>query len=392
MKIDQTASASTVQNDVISEDQAGQRIDNYLLARLKGAPRTLIYRILRKGEVRVNKGRIKPEYRLQAGDVVRIPPVRLPEPDAPALVGQGILNALKQNIIYEDKGLIVVNKPAGLAVHGGSGLNFGVIEAMRQLLPTEAQQLELVHRLDRDTSGCLMIARKRSMLRHLHAELRGDGPGKGVDKRYLALVRGRWPSHVKKVHAPLLRSNLRSGERMVEVNPEGKESLTEFRVMQRFGVPAADILQARETPAFFAVAHQVRQALRAGLSDGWGGSMMGTEFSDVMFGTPRPIDTEANIGVMEKDNVNIVVHGHGVDGQVAALQVFFKGNVGCGVKGETAITLAALAFGAGQRIFLAGLRVQKYRKVLADRAKALLQQLLGCGADHYPVMFVPRHT
>ncbi|MBQ0777543.1 MAG: 23S rRNA pseudouridine(955/2504/2580) synthase, partial [Pseudomonas sp.] len=120
-----------VQIDLITEDQAGQRIDNYLLTRLKGAPRTFVYRILRKGEVRVNTGRIKPEYRLQAGDNVRIPPVRLPEPNEPVLVGQGILQALESNIVYEDKGLIVVNKPAGLAVHGGSGLNFGVIEAMR---------------------------------------------------------------------------------------------------------------------------------------------------------------------------------------------------------------------------------------------------------------------
>ncbi|WP_185266542.1 23S rRNA pseudouridine(955/2504/2580) synthase RluC [Halopseudomonas xiamenensis] len=244
MKTDQSVISSSVQTDLISEGQAGQRIDNYLLTRLKGAPRTLIYRILRKGEVRVNKGRIKPEYRLKAGDSIRIPPVRLPEADAPALVGQGILNALEQSILYEDKGLIVVNKPAGLAVHGGSGLNFGVIEAMRQLRPSEAQQLELVHRLDRDTSGCLMIAKKRSMLRHLHAELRGDGPGKGVDKCYLALVRGRWPSQVKKVHAPLLKNNLRSGERMVEVNPEGKESLTEFRVVQRFG-DFATLVEAR---------------------------------------------------------------------------------------------------------------------------------------------------
>ena len=242
MKTEQPNIISRVQTDLISDEQAGQRIDNYLLTRLKGAPRTLVYRILRKGEVRVNKGRVKPEYRLQAGDQVRIPPVRLPEPDAPALVGQGILNALEHNILYEDKGLIVVNKPAGLAVHGGSGLNFGVIEAMRQLRPEEAQQLELVHRLDRDTSGCLMIARKRSMLRHLHAELRGEGAG--VDKCYLALVKGRWPSHLKKVHAPLMKNNLRSGERMVEVSAEGKESLTEFRVVQRFG-DFATLVEAR---------------------------------------------------------------------------------------------------------------------------------------------------
>ena len=230
-----------VQFDQIDADQAGQRIDNYLITRLKGAPKTLIYRILRKGEVRVNKGRIKPDYRLQAGDTLRIPPVRLPAPNEPALVGQGILNALEAGILFEDKGLIVVNKPAGLAVHGGSGLNFGVIEAMRQLRP-DCPQIELVHRLDRDTSGCLMIAKKRSVLRHLHAALRGEG--KGVTKCYEALVRGRWPASTKKVHAPLQKSNLRSGERMVEVNTEGKESLTEFRVLERFG-DHATLVEAR---------------------------------------------------------------------------------------------------------------------------------------------------
>jgi 23S rRNA pseudouridine955/2504/2580 synthase len=123
---------------------------------------------LRKGEVRVNKGRIKPEYKLQAGDIVRVPPVRLPERDEPAPVAQGLLQRLEAAIVYEDKALIVMNKPAGIAVHGGSGLSFGVIEALRQLRP-DAKELELVHRLDRDTSGLLMIAKKRSMLRHLHA-------------------------------------------------------------------------------------------------------------------------------------------------------------------------------------------------------------------------------
>lgn len=234
-----TPAAPPVQFDLVSEDLAGQRIDNYLITRLKGAPRTLVYRILRKGEVRVNKGRVKPDYRLQAGDSIRIPPVRLPEPNEPVLVGQGILQALEQNILYEDKGLIVINKPAGLAVHGGSGLNFGVIEAMRQLRP-DVPQMELVHRLDRDTSGCLMIAKKRSMLRHLHAALRGDG----VRKCYLALVRGHWPATTRKVHAPLQKNNLRSGERMVEVNAEGKESLTEFSVVQRFG-DFATLVEAR---------------------------------------------------------------------------------------------------------------------------------------------------
>lgn len=221
---------SGVQLIEVAPDLAGQRIDNFLLARLKGVPKTLIYRILRKGEVRVNKGRIKPEYKLQAGDVVRVPPLRLPERDEPVPLAQSLLERLEAAIVYEDKALIVLNKPAGIAVHGGSGLNYGVIEAFRQLRP-DAKDIELVHRLDRDTSGLLMIAKKRSMLRHLHEALRGDG----VDKRYMALVRGSWPTAKKKISAPLLKSNLRSGERMVEVNPEGKEALTVFRVLRRFG-------------------------------------------------------------------------------------------------------------------------------------------------------------
>ena len=221
---------SGVQLLEVAPDLAGQRIDNFLLARLKGVPKTLIYRILRKGEVRVNKGRIKPEYKLQAGDIVRVPPLRLPERDEPVPLAQGLLERLEAAIVYEDKALIVLNKPAGIAVHGGSGLNYGVIEAFRQLRP-DAKDIELVHRLDRDTSGLLMIAKKRSMLRHLHEALRGDG----VDKRYMALVRGSWPTAKKKISAPLLKSNLRSGERMVEVNPDGKEALTLFRVLRRFG-------------------------------------------------------------------------------------------------------------------------------------------------------------
>ena len=145
-------------------------------------------------------------------------------------MAQGLLERLEAAIVYEDKALIVLNKPAGIAVHGGSGLNYGVIEAFRQLRP-ECKDIELVHRLDRDTSGLLMIAKKRSMLRHLHEALRGDG----VDKRYLALVRGSWPAVKKQVRAPLMKSNLRSGERMVEVNVEGKDALTLFRVVRRFG-------------------------------------------------------------------------------------------------------------------------------------------------------------
>ena len=224
------AITSSVQLLEVAPDHAGQRIDNYLRAQLKGVPKTLVYRILRKGEVRVNKGRIKPDYKLQAGDVIRVPPLRLAERDEPAPLAQGLLERLEAAIVYEDKALIVLNKPAGIAVHGGSGLNYGVIEAFRQLRP-ESKDIELVHRLDRDTSGLLMIAKKRSMLRHLHEALRGDG----VDKRYLALVRGSWPAVKKQVRAPLMKSNLRSGERMVEVNVEGKDALTLFRVVRRFG-------------------------------------------------------------------------------------------------------------------------------------------------------------
>ncbi len=207
----------------ISADQAGQRIDNFLLTRLKGAPRSLIYRILRKGEVRVNKGRIKPPYKLQAGDEVRIPPVRLS--DKPQTTpSRSAIDIIAENILYEDKRLLVLNKPSGFAVHGGSGLSYGIIEALRSLFPN-APYLELVHRLDRDTSGCLLIAKKRSMLRFLHEQLREHR----LRKQYLTLVKGLWQNGKQTIKAPLLKNTLRSGERLVRVDDTGKIAISHFK-------------------------------------------------------------------------------------------------------------------------------------------------------------------
>lgn len=215
----------------INDDEAGQRIDNYLLAKLKGVPKSLIYRIVRKGEVRVNKGRIKPEYKLQAGDEVRIPPVKVPEKNTLPISNKlSKVAQLEQQIVFEDDCLLVLNKPSGMAVHGGSGLDFGVIEALRALRP-ESRYLELVHRLDRDTSGILLIAKKRSALRHLHQQLRD----KHIQKDYLALVRGQWQSHCKVINAPLKKNELASGERIVRVSEQGKPSETRFSIEERYG-------------------------------------------------------------------------------------------------------------------------------------------------------------
>lgn len=217
----------------VDDERAGQRIDNFLLANLKGVPKSRIYRMLRKGEVRVNKGRIKANYRLQSGDAVRIPPIRVAEATAPVNPGTRVLQRIEASIIAEEKGFLLLNKPSGIAVHGGSGLNYGIIEALRVLRP-DAPYLELVHRLDRETSGCLLIAKRRSVLRELHRLLRENG----VDKRYLALVKGQWPGGEKgkerRVDAPLLKNTLRSGERVVTVSDEGKSALSIFRPLEVF--------------------------------------------------------------------------------------------------------------------------------------------------------------
>ena len=189
----------------VTDAHAGQRIDNFLLRQLKGVPKSRVYRILRKGEVRVNKSRVRAEYKLCAGDIVRIPPVRVGVSAAGRSISDALQALLDKSVLFEDDRLLIINKPSGLAVHGGSGINQGLIEALRLMRP-EARFLELVHRLDRDTSGCVMIAKKRSMLRYLHEQLRIGT----IDKRYLALVAGRWPNRRKIVSAPLLKNILQS--------------------------------------------------------------------------------------------------------------------------------------------------------------------------------------
>ncbi|WP_256644941.1 RluA family pseudouridine synthase [Thermomonas paludicola] len=215
----------------ITEDSDGQRVDNFLLGLLKGAPRSLIYKLIRSGQVRINGGRVRAERKLEEGDVVRIPPVRIESTqDAGRLPPKGLLEALEASIVFEDARLLAINKPSGLASHGGSGISFGVIEALRALRPKD--KLELVHRLDRDTSGLLVLAKKRSALTELQALLREDH-GAGIRKRYLALLLGRMPDGVMSVDAPLHVGLRQGGERHVQVNPAGKPSMSHFRVLER---------------------------------------------------------------------------------------------------------------------------------------------------------------
>ncbi len=213
----------------IDAQNAGQRIDNFLLSQLKGVPKGHIYKIIRKGEVRVNKGRIKQTYKLKYGDSVRIPPVRLAEKKALPAPGRSLLTLMENAILFEDSNLLAINKPSGVAVHGGSGVSYGIIEAMRALKP-EQKFLELIHRLDKDTSGCLLIAKKRSALISIQDLLRN----RQTDKRYLALLCGQPGFKREKVTAPLLREELKSGERFVRVDQQGKESTSFFSVIERF--------------------------------------------------------------------------------------------------------------------------------------------------------------
>jgi 23S rRNA pseudouridine955/2504/2580 synthase len=211
----------------VDPESAGQRLDNFLLRVLKGVPRTHVYQLIRSGQVRVNRGRVRASYRLKAGDLVRVPPVTqraLPK----AVTAETGLQWLEQRILFEDSRVLVLDKPAGMAVHGGSGITLGCIEALRSLRPKQTG-MDLVHRLDRGTSGCLLVAKRRSALRSLHALLR-DG---GMEKRYLTLLKGSWRRGSLSVSVPLARAR-RGGETMVEVTASGKRAQSEFSIVESY--------------------------------------------------------------------------------------------------------------------------------------------------------------
>ena len=221
---------------VVPERQDGQRLDNFLLRELKGLPRSRVYRLIRTGEVRVNRGRCKPDTRLARGDQVRVPPYAGRRPANAGTPTDKLKQRLEDSVLFEDEALLVLNKPAGMPVHGGSGIALGLIEALRQTRP-EWMEVELAHRLDRDTSGCLIIAKQVDFLRHIQAELRAGE----VKKTYLALVHGAWPERLEKIDLPLRKNELASGERIVRADPGGKSALTTFQVRERF--PEATLLQ-----------------------------------------------------------------------------------------------------------------------------------------------------
>ncbi|MDB2448724.1 23S rRNA pseudouridine(955/2504/2580) synthase RluC [bacterium] len=215
----------------VEMDRAGQRIDNFLIGHWKKVPKSRVYRVLRKGEVRVNGKRVKPEYKLVADDEIRIPPVHLPEASTEVVMpGQSLQKHLDSAILYEDDVLVAINKPSGLAVHGGSGIRLGLIESYRAMRP-ELRFVELVHRLDKDTSGVVLIAKKRSALTTLQAAFRAKTV---VKKTYWCLVHGQWSADVTEVDAPLRKQQAVGAERFVRVTPDGKASLTRYRILKTF--------------------------------------------------------------------------------------------------------------------------------------------------------------
>lgn len=222
--------SANVQYVSIDESHAGQRLDNYLLSKLKGSGRSLVYRIVRKGEVRVNKRRVKPSYRLALGDQIRIPPLQLAEKSETVSVPSRLMRTLEASILYEDDDFLVLNKPPGLAVHGGSGLSMGVIEALRAIRP-HAAFLELIHRLDRDTSGLLMLAKSRPILLEMQSLLRGSG----VKKSYLSVLVGQWKGRSRWVEASLSKTGRRGRERLMKVDEKnGDVARSHFKALRHF--------------------------------------------------------------------------------------------------------------------------------------------------------------
>jgi len=233
------AGNNSVAHVVIDDEEQGQRLDNFLIRRCKGVPKSHIYRILRSGEVRVNSRRVDATYRLCAGDNLRIPPIRIAERPK-SEVDEAAKQRVDLPILFEDEAMLVIDKPEGIAVHGGSGVSFGVIEALRRQRP-QAKFLELAHRLDRETSGILLVGKKRLALTALHDMFREHGAG--ADKRYLVLVKGRWMNNTQHVKLPLLKYLTESGERRVSVDAQGKASHTVFRLLARW--PEMSLLEAQ---------------------------------------------------------------------------------------------------------------------------------------------------
>ena len=222
----------------VDERGEGQRLDNFVLRECPSVPKTRLYRAMRKGEIRVNKGRVKPDRRLHLGDTVRLPPLDRVTRRSPATAPDSWRERLADAVIHEDEHLLALNKPCGMAVHGGSGLRFGLIETLRAMR-SEARFLELVHRLDRETSGLILVAKRAPVLKAMQALLREEG---GIRKRYVALVAGPWPGGLSLVEAPLERFERRSGERIVRVTREGKPSRTRFRALETY--PGCSLLEA----------------------------------------------------------------------------------------------------------------------------------------------------
>ena len=269
----------------VDADSAGQRLDNYLLGALSGVPRSHVYRLIRSGQVRVNSGRVRAGYRLRKGDRVRVPPVYGRRPGS-AEIPPNRVRWLAERILYEDRRILVLDKPAGMPVHAGTGVDFGCIEALRSLSPG-LRAADLAHRLDRGTSGCLLVAKRRAALRQLHRLLRAGG----MEKRYLALVRGCWPHGISKLDVSL-GARRRGGETFVQADPAGKRSLSRFRVVERLGVRATLVEVAIGTGR----THQIRvHAAHAG---------------HPVAGDPRYGDPNFNAGLSARGLKRMFLHSH----------------------------------------------------------------------------------